>query len=66
MQLLLRIMKEDYDVTNIPTSTIQIVETEHGQMCRMQQGIHMKDLQNARKHGVRTKFFSQNGQPAAK
>ena len=52
---------------NVPTSTITVVETEHGRMRRSQRGIHKKDLQSARKHGVRTPYYRQkNGDRAAR
>ena len=52
---------------NIPTSAITVVATEHGRMRRSQRGIHKKDLQNARKYGVReTSRFLPNGHRIAK
>lgn len=38
---------------NVPTSAVTFVETEHGRLRRKQRGIDKKDLQAARKHGVR-------------
>ena len=52
---------------NIPTSAISVVATEHGRMRRSQRGIHKKDLQSARKHGVRqTSYCRPNGNRTAK
>jgi hypothetical protein len=39
--------------TSIRTSAITFVETEHGRLRRKQRGINKKDLQAARKYGIR-------------
>ena len=38
--------------SNIPTSSVPFVETEHGRLRRAQRGIDKKDLQRARKYGT--------------
>lgn len=42
---------------DVRTSAITIVEADHGRMRREQRGIHKKDLQAAKKHGVREEGF---------
>jgi hypothetical protein len=41
------------------TSTVPVLETEHGRMRRRQRGIDKKDLQAAKKHGVKHKHCRQ-------
>jgi Mg-chelatase subunit ChlD len=42
------------------TSTVPLLETEHGRMRRRQRGIDKKDLQAAKKHGVKHKHYYQS------
>jgi Mg-chelatase subunit ChlD len=51
----------------IPTSAVTFVETEHGRLRRKQRGIDKKDLQAARKHGIRQSTHPRpNGDRVAK
>ena len=54
------------DLSQIPTSVISFVETEHGRLRRKQRGIDKKDLQAAKKYGERKESHATRyGDPTA-
>jgi hypothetical protein len=54
------------ETSNIASSSLTYIETEHGRLRRAQRGIDKKDLQRAKKYGQRKSTHPRpNGDPAA-